>query len=1776
VNPGDKLSIEAEVSNAGTESAVRATWQLVSGELVDDLDVASASLTPISHLFALEDFEALGPQPANLVLQGGSFFGDAFYTMSLTAEFVDPLEIKSQPTEALFQFLVNGPPRDGALIVAPMAGNVLTTFNLTATGWTDASRDLPLSFFFSVQPDAAGGDVLELNPTDSGLTTLKDVNLPAGSEAQDFSVTVILTVRDAFGAEAQVSKVVTVETAPADELISTADDLLVSLSNPIRIASVDEDIRAVNHLTSLAESALATGNDTQTILDAQDILADTAGAFADLVASQGASADITRAQASSLAFIGQVDTRSEVDEEPSFRGNLSDSLLRAADAIVASAAEGSSGGDALIDVQSAENVVGALSSALLLREDAAGDTSQGVADIVESVQGVRALELVVGEQSERIQSERILSSVLRERVTDQDQVLIVEVAPTENSTAPDPSPDLVATLTLSNELLVSLTDLLMDEDETSLSVGVIGLDRASYVETEAIPDIRALVTGVHRLSVRGGAEPSNPLLVDGGSLTIKQNLFRNATDIIREQCGSDMLSDCTVDVECAVYDAATDSFVSLADACTSTLVIGGNPDHIICECDLNAGRRRLQRRGNDSDSTVSLDFASLMTSAAVNARGNVFSDPSSSSPLVWAVVVSIVSVVSVFAVAADRLDKADAAEDREWERQDDRDAATSWMERHHLSPGLQEKLLQGGIASMKEISLLESLTALEFHAFTETLYLTDEERSELEGVLRARSELLGQLPVPLENAPAGGKAEPEMLLSGPSLDSMRERGECATDSLTSPRTVLSPSSFSMQSVEEEASPASQEEGKSMLSPKWLSRRSQEDNALPLPLLHSQSSFEPGGAPQTAPPLRSDLVENRDFSPPGAGQGAWARSSARSVVSEKATGLDQRLQSNNDAFYEELWFGLLLARPEVLEQYEEPPLCERVKAAIKRHHDYYDALSLAPGDKPTRFIRVMRLFASLVGAMVISATIYQALYPNDEDFCDQFDGPGMKEECESHESTVNENDDRCFFEDGNCSPTQPGLRAQTVIIIAAFALVFIVPFETFVQYVVDRFLSQSPYAVLDPIKTHHLSNRRRLRQRQRKQAKDISDIEMAYLTRHPEVLAVTTQLFLSLSWLRGITLYFLRRRVHAAAFEAAEIETQLEPEHKALVTYVKAGEIDDEDYVELIRVRKMRVMKIAIRDSLPYLKKRVFKRYTHLIGEEEPTDPKLRMAALAVLFLIILAGCAYLLGFGATATEEVAEAWLVSFLLAEISSFILLLPLRILITSVVLPQLVRQDVSIERAMIRMPHWSAAAQFARLRTDLVPGLSLILDERFAKIKAANTMSFEVDEPADGDPEMGETKSWSDASFASFSPRRISMRDRERRESLASTISVGELVQILKAEDEHKLDMRSLSITLDKESPTSPFGTLDNAQSSQHLGSPQMDSLRLTSPKLSSMRVPSQQAASQRLGSPQLPAPLERGTDFRPQAKRMLSFDSDCSESPTLEKMNSSPVEDEVTSLKVLRRARGEKSSSAEGRKTSARSEKDHDHDVDDHHGDVVDGVDDVGDGEGEAKGTAASGGVPVAQARKGAPSTGRREEGKTTLDGGAYPSAVVPPLDLDGDEGHTGAGRSGRDGQVDEEEKRPGPAMPGVMDPRDPVDADLYDGISQTSDWEQPPAPEREKSIIDEPAHDIGRKLRSRTAPMKCATRILLGTLAMVVLLPEPVQDLFLEEGLPLAFAFFVLADLGLPISEDFLELLVNCLLLLVSILLFLALVVMVQRSIVQKLSQLKEGAMLAKT
>jgi len=112
----------------------------------------------------------------------------------------------------------------------------------------------------------------------------------------------------------------------------------------------------------------------------------------------------------------------------------------------------------------------------------------------------------------------------------------------------------------------------------------------------------------------------------------------------------------------------------------------------------------------------------------------------------------------------------------------------------------------------------------------------------------------------------------------------------------------------------------------------------------------------------------------------------------------------------------------------------------------------------------------------------------------------------------------------------------------------------------------------------------------------------------------------------------------------------------------------------------------------------------------------------------------------------------------------------------------------------------------------------------------------------------------------------------------------------------------------------------------------------------------------------------------------------------------------------------------------------------------------------------------------------------------------------------------------------------------------------------------------ESIEGKTTQDLASELEHRSRPMKWATRTLLAAFALLVLLPEPLQDLLLEEGLPIGFAFFVLADTGVHIELKLVEIFAKAVMLLAIILLLLSLILIVQRSIVRKVELLKrQGA-----
>eukprot|EP00968_Pinguiococcus_pyrenoidosus_P006902 scaffold458_cov206-Pinguiococcus_pyrenoidosus.AAC.3 len=406
-----------------------------------------------------------------------------------------------------------------------------------------------------------------------------------------------------------------------------------------------------------------------------------------------------------------------------------------------------------------------------------------------------------------------------------------------------------------------------------------------------------------------------------------------------------------------------------------------------------------------------------------------------------------------------------------------------------------------------------------------------------------------------------------------------------------------------------------------------------------------------------------------------------------------------------------------------------------------------------------------------------------------------------------------------------------------------------------------------------------------------------------------------------------------------------------------------------------------------------------------------------------------------MGYGVTTTDEVALAWFLSFLIAEIFTAVLLMPLRILVISVVLPSLVRQDVSIERAMFNLPHWSAAALFARLRTDLVPGLSLILDERFIKL---------IDRIAEERQGQGKRVSLVDSETGHALPRMLQvsrkrLRKRQRKlkkEELTSAISLDELVTVLKADDQSSLDLSKMNLV-----SSSRSGAFLSYAGGVSVAASQMSAMGSASKLGDAMGLAKLSARKIRVFA-----------EDEDEGDPNKSFDM-----KLLEENREPGSPDHFNSVVALRIARG------------------HENEVQ-----------------------------------------------RTGIQAKSNPK---------------GDGKEEKKGQKDENGKS-----------RRLKASESFNGMT---------------------AQELANELQRRSLPMKWATRALLAAFAVVVLLPEPFQDLLLEEGLPIGFAFFVLADTGLPIQIQIVEIFVNAVLLLTFVLLLLSLIFIVQRSIVRKIEVLKK-------
>ena len=443
---------------------------------------------------------------------------------------------------------------------------------------------------------------------------------------------------------------------------------------------------------------------------------------------------------------------------------------------------------------------------------------------------------------------------------------------------------------------------------------------------------------------------------------------------------------------------------------------------------------------------------------------------------------------------------------------------------------------------------------------------------------------------------------------------------------------------------------------------------------------------------------------------GAGGGLRRSKSARAARTEE------------EAVHDDLWFGLMLATPAELLTFTEIPVLKRAYLAVKRGHDFYEALSMHAGDAPSRLVRSLFLCSKVSTAMFTTSIVYQVLYPDDNSFCNDFSGDAAA--CLDERSLVNRREERCAYdgESDICYAREADNSVTAIVIATAFSIVLLAPLALFLDWLVFMYLSEPSTESRLSLELCDTQKQQKKKQ-QRTRARVLCEEEMAFLTGGGGEAAAggaqgaAFKLYICCCAAgRWVAEAVLRRRVLANAMEAVHLESLIEDQERDLQARLRAGSLDGEEYVKIVRDRKIRVMKVAIRDTLPVLKSRIFQRYCRLIGGKERVTYFERRSAMALMALICALGPTYAVLFSQGLPDGTQAAWLASFILSEIQVALLILPLRLFVMALLLPSIIRSDVGIDKGIYGMPHYSAAGMLARKRDDLLPGLSAILDDRW----------------------------------------------------------------------------------------------------------------------------------------------------------------------------------------------------------------------------------------------------------------------------------------------------------------------------------------------------------------------------------------------------------------------------------------------------------------------------
>ena len=1368
VDPQRSLTVPATVESYAPD----VVWQwtlLETGAPQGDAVAAGA---------ANASYFSQGPAaPADLVLPPLSLRPGAQYTLTLRAAFVPPFvapdgTLRSGADEAQMSVLLtaNAPPAGGALSVFPEEGSFSTIFDLQTSGWSDP--DLPLRFTFVALPQQ-GQPASILNPSSPSATSLQ-ARLPAGVEANAFALDLEVVAADAFGAEASAAeRAVVLPGATPEESI---DGALAIISEVSGLEDADTVIQA---LLSASAAASAGVQDAGGALSAaaEASLAQVSSRSVEVLSASARQGFLsqTALEAQCVAALRVVNQRAGVAQVAAFpNAQFVDGTLRAAQALVENA-RGALGLDPEpLSLEAMDALAGSVSRAIAFEDVNSGGSPVPWAQLLQAAQQVRAAE-----SSPLSGAETTITPWPRAFLTARS----VDLLSGDISVARDDGqPVTTNELLFAYDLPAALAQQLGARGTVYVSAAAAtasAYDRAF----DAQGDARFVATGVQRLALvlPPGAGAAGAFeerirfsqgLGDAFSRTCDEfNALRGVEEAPLRVCFEEN------GVQCSTYSAALRDFVALPECAVEYVedASGETPGSVQCDCLLSqaAASRRLQEgEPGEQEETVEFDFGTLFERSADVFRSNLLSVGEGNAPEVVTVfIVLLLLALLCLAYRAHALDEEDAAPARRTARRNE-SSLKDWLDRHGIAPELGDKLRTGRVDSLRSLGLLKahaetsrrpSLRDLE--AIGGDLALQRDEISSLRSALSSAGDAPKEGPPPPEEE---AKAEPEepadlaqrswtylstslagasrALFGAPATappppppprptapeDSDAEDGGSAGESGLAPR-----------DPEAKDGPAEARSG----PPETKSGAEAAENAEATE--NGAAAAENGAA---AAENGASATENgaAEADGKGAGGGAGAElevKDARWTLPRRLSSLsfgsipslkspkepppsdekDEGAEGLADA--DELWFGLLITKPAALLRYRERPLLSQAYEAVLEGHHWYAALSLRAGSAPTRLVRVASLTAELFGLLLITAIVFQVLYASDAE-CGELSN---RFSCEERSSLVNEDENRCFWGADGCQAVRPELSVRNVVIAVAFSLFFLAPFSLILGFSVDYGLSGDPNVADDYFDEVRRSEEASLRRNRDAKAEAWAEEELKLLRDNPDLRPSAYK------GGRAHVEWALRQRVRACAYEAADLEASLAPQHTALERQLAAKQITDADFREQVRLRKVGVVKIAIRDTLPFLKRRVFKKYARVAEDAEARrDGKSealllrRRVAFGALAAWVLFCFVYLCAFSANVPAEVSEAWALSFAIGEVTNVLLLMPLRIIVLAVALPSLVRQDVSLDKVEVSVPHFSAACIFSRKCEGLVPKLAELLDHRFSEAAAAAAQTKERETP------------------------------------------------------------------------------------------------------------------------------------------------------------------------------------------------------------------------------------------------------------------------------------------------------------------------------------------------------------------------------------------------------------------------------------------------------------